>query len=116
MSFLMLYATVMVWGIFEGIRKKKEKACYAACMGFLFYLTNPPVKIPIDFSFMGCSLLGASVLFYKWKVKKIDDSLIFFSVLFLLFGFAFFMFWYLKQDFSFFWVEPVGRALCRILT
>lgn len=114
MKFFILYNTVMIWGFFKACKMRNEKACYGICMAVAMQLIDPPLKIPLEFILIGLSLLGAIVLFYKWKVKKIDDSLIFFSALFLIFGFAFLIFWSLKQDRGLFWLEPVARAVNRL--
>jgi hypothetical protein len=115
MKFFIFYISMMIWGFWIAYKKRKEKAFYGGCLGLFIQFASYPFKIPIEFCLIACSLLGAIVLFYKWKVKKLDDSLIFFSVLFLFFGFAFYIFWCIRSNASFPWVESLARVVFRYI-
>ncbi len=81
-----LMIPALVYGFYKAYRKKNEKLFYGLLLILFIRLSQFPLYLPVEFSMALWAFLGCGVLFYKGKVKKIDGSLIIFSLMFFALG------------------------------
>jgi len=81
-----LFLAVIGYGFYKAYRKKSEKLFYVFLLMLFTRLSYFPLYLPLGFILALWCFLGCGALFYKWKVKKLDETLIVFSLMFLVLG------------------------------
>lgn len=81
-----LLIPALFYGFYKAYRKKNEKLFYGLLLILFTALSRFPLYLPVEFSMALWAFLGCGALFYKWKVKRSDESLIVFSLMFLALG------------------------------
>ncbi len=82
----LLFLSVIGYGFYIAYKKKSEKLLYVFLLMLFTRLSYFPFYLPLWVIAALWCFLGFGALFYKWNVKKLDDSLIVFSLMFLAFG------------------------------